>query len=94
MGAGYDIISFDSKKSIIHDKFIEVKALSSKGFYWSNNELRIAKIKGEQYHLYLVDINRIGIKNYKPTIITNPADTITSSSEWLIEPQNYFVRKI
>ena len=36
--AGYDIISYNSVKSKEADRFIEVKAISSSGFYWSKNE--------------------------------------------------------
>lgn len=49
--AGYDIVSFDSPQSREPDRFIEVKAVSSAGFYWSKNEYEIAKLKGDMYYL-------------------------------------------
>ncbi|MBD5484393.1 MAG: DUF3883 domain-containing protein, partial [Lachnospiraceae bacterium] len=36
--AGYDIISFDSNQSTRYDRYIEVKATSKNGFFWSVNE--------------------------------------------------------
>ena len=48
--AGYDIISYNSIKSKETDRFIEVKARSSSGFYWSKNEYETAKLKGEPYY--------------------------------------------
>lgn len=53
--AGYDIASFDGHKtSIIYDRFIEVKATTGNYpiFYWSENEIEVAKLKGDQYFIY------------------------------------------
>lgn len=93
--AGYDIISYESNSSIDYDRFIEVKASShDMGFYWSRNEYEIAKLKGEHYYLYLVDIAKISEPGYVPAIIQNPAETIMCSAEWMVEPQSYKVHKI
>jgi hypothetical protein len=93
--AGYDIISFDSSISNNYDRFIEVKAIScSKAFYWSINELNTAKLKGNQYYLYLVDLQRTLDDNYEPDIISNPSDFIFNSGEWFVEPQTFQVRKV
>lgn len=51
VAAGYDIVSFDSNQSQELNRFIEVKAVSSTGFFWSKNEYEIAKLKGETYYL-------------------------------------------
>lgn len=88
VSAGYDIISFDSSRSRIPDRFIEVKAISSSGFFWSKKELEIAKLKGFSYYLYLVELSRIEEQGYVPEIIQNPAITIMESDYWLIEAQS------
>ena len=92
--AGYDIISYDSIQSIEMDRFIEVKAISSSGFYWSKNEYETAKLKGETYYLYLVDLHKINQPDYTPEIIQNPAVTIMESEAWLVEAQSYSIRRI
>jgi len=46
VNAGYDIQSFNDNKSIIIDKFIEVKSYEGTPyFYWSKNEVEVAKLK-------------------------------------------------
>ena len=92
--AGYDIVSFDSLQSQEPDRFIEVKAVSSTGFYWSNNEYKIAKLKGDMYYLYLVEIGRIYEQNYSPEIIQNPAANVMDTEEWFVEAQSYFIKRI
>lgn len=93
--AGYDLLSFESNDSLCYDRFIEVKAISRQhGFYWSSNELEIARLKGTYYHLYLVDLSKINRQDYEPTIITNPANVIMQSDDWLVEPQTYQIRKL
>lgn len=94
VGAGYDIISFDKPEDKNYNRFIEVKAISVNGFYWSINELEASKIKGTQYHLYLVELGRIYDDNYHPIIITNPSESIMKSTDWLVEAQTYHVRRV
>ena len=95
VGAGYDIISFETDLSSGYDRFIEVKAFSNRvGFYWSSNELQVAKIKEEHYYLYLVDLSKINSDSYVPVIISNPAKMIMESTDWLVEAEKYHVRKI
>lgn len=92
--AGYDIISYDSVKSKETDRFIEVKAISTSGFYWSKNEYETAKLKGETYYLYLVDLHKINQPDYMPEIVQNPAVAIMESEAWLVEAQSYSIRHI
>ena len=92
--AGYDIVSFNSPQSQEPDRFIEVKAVSSAGFHWSKNEYEIAKLHGEKYFLYLIDLSKTADAEYNPVIITNPALTVMDSPDWLIEPESYYIRKI
>lgn len=76
------------------DRFIEVKAISNVGFYWSKNEYEIAKLKGKSYYLYLVELNKINNLEYSPEIINNPAEIIINSDKWFIEPQGYHIIKV
>lgn len=92
--AGYDIVSFDSPRSQDPDRFIEVKAVSSSGFYWSKNEYEIAKLKDDKYYLYLIEIGRINETDYSPQIIKNPAEKIIDDEEWFVEPQSFFIRHV
>ena len=92
--AGYDVVSFNSCQSQAHDRFIEVKAVSSSGFYWSRNEYEIAKFKGEQYYLYLVELSRINDSGYAPEMIQNPASAIMNANEWFVEAQSYHIRRV
>lgn len=93
--AGYDIASYESTASCEHDRFIEVKAVShDMDFFWSRNEYEIAKLKGNSYYIYLVDIRAMGKNGYIQTIINNPAEIIMESSEWMVEPQSYHIRRI
>lgn len=94
VAAGYDIVSFNSGNSLAPDRFIEVKAVSSSGFFWSKNEFEIAKLKGEMYYLYLVELSRIGDLEYVPEIIQNPASNVMGSDEWYVEAQSYHIRHI
>ncbi len=93
--AGYDIISYENDKSTFYDRFIEVKAIPQKpSFFWSRNELEIAKLQGEKYFLYLVDLSRIEDEEYCPQIISNPAESIMKSPDWIVEPESYHIQKI
>ena len=92
--AGFDIVSFNSNLSLEPDRFIEVKAVSNTGFYWSRNEYEIAKLKGDTYYLYLVNLNRISEQDYLPQMIQNPAVNVMDADEWFVESQSYYVKHI
>lgn len=76
--AGYDIESFNGGKiSFNFDRFIEVKATTENNpiFYWSENELKVAKIKGNQYFIYFwVNFGKANQKLLTP--IQNPYEKI------------------
>lgn len=70
---GYDIASFETELSKKHDRFIEVKSYESTPyFYWSRNEMDIARIKKGNYFLYLVDRKKMNDEDYEPMMIQNP----------------------
>ncbi len=73
--AGYDIMSFQSPDSIEYDRFIEVKTYrKTPYFYWSINQRTMAKMKGQSYFLYIVDMDKIHEADYTPIIIQNPIE--------------------
>lgn len=95
VAAGYDIVSFSSDLSKQYDRFIEVKCyIGSPHFYWSENELDVAKLKADKYVLCLVDYTRIKEPGYLPEFISNPYSTIFESEEWLVNSASYRVQKV
>lgn len=95
VNAGFDIISFEGIESLYIDRFIEVKSYSGKlEFYWSSNEIRIAKKKKNCYYLYLVDRDKANSKIYNPIIIKNPYDSVYKNKEWKKNPTVWKIRKI
>lgn len=92
--AGYDIVSFESLQSQEPDRFIEVKAVSDAGFYWSKNEYEIARLKSNKYYLYLVELTRISQKDYSPLIIQNPAVNVMDADSWFVEAQSFLIRHV
>lgn len=95
VSAGYDIVSFDTNGSVIHDRFIEVKCYIGKPhFYWSENESDVAKRKGDKYVLCLVDYARIEEPCYEPEFIVNPYENIFKDDTWLVNTASYKVQKI
>lgn len=89
---GYDILSYAAADSVAYDRFIEVKTYSGHPhFYWTDNEISAAERLGNQYYIYLVDINRIDIPGYEPTIISSPKDIFYQPNRWNIQPQQYAI---
>jgi hypothetical protein len=86
VNAGYDIESFsiETPKRIL-PRYIEVKAVSFEDwkFFWSRNEMTMAKLLGGQYYLYLVPVknkNSFDIKSMK--IIQDPYKNILQNKNW------------
>ena len=92
--AGYDIVSFNSLESNDIDRFIEVKSYSGEiGFYWSSNEVKVAKRKRKKYYLYLVNRYSMRKKDYEPLMIQDPYSEIFSKNTWNITAQNWYIKK-
>ena len=81
---GYDIASYETVNSKAHDRFIEVKSYSGQPyFFWSRNEIDIARIKKSNYYLYLVDRSRMNSSGYVPIIIQDPYNNVLKNkSKW------------
>ena len=88
--AGYDIrsVSLEGDGKVV-PRFIEVKAVSSVSFqfYWSRNEVNVARILSHWYHLYLLPVDRHGhfsIDDLK--VIIDPCNTVLpEDSAWATE---------
>lgn len=81
---GYDIASYETVNSSELDRFIEVKSYSGEPyFFWSRNEIDIARIKKSSYYLYLVDRSSMNSSGYSPMIIQDPYNNVLKNdSEW------------
>ena len=95
---GYDIASYNDENPQTTDRFIEVKSFVNElSFYWSRNEIDIAKVKKENYYLYLVDRSKIKNKDYKPIIIQNPYMKILKNNVILetdVADKRYYDKKM
>lgn len=98
---GYDIKSFENhldNNSKRIDRYIEVKAVSVENynFFWSRNEMEIAKIFNEKYFLYLLPvISKNTFDLEKLMIISNPFNNIYSNKlEWKKEEESVSFSKI
>ncbi len=89
--AGYDIRSITIEEgNRILPRYIEVKAVSplSTRFFWTPNEISVARVLGRSYYLYLVLVTAgpvLDLANLM--VVSDPWTSILgASSEWLIEP--------
>lgn len=99
--AGYDIKSFENfldPNSKRVDRYVEVKAVSVEDykFYWSKNEMEIAKVFGEKYYLYLLPVISNNTFDFDKLIIKrNPFKNIYSNElEWRKEEESVSFSKI
>lgn len=94
---GYDIRSFTLQNNEdVTERFIEVKAISKfeKKFFMSRNEVEKSKIYRDNYYLYLLpvvgkyifDLNNL-------IIIQDPSDKIFNGQEWVIECEQFSIKK-
>ena len=82
-GAGFDIVSFSDASALQHDFFIEVKSFSRpKRFFWTRNEVEVAKELGENYALYLIDRSEMARPNYQPQIVRGPYSALFETKEY------------
>lgn len=91
-GAGFDIISFSTPTSIVHDHYVEVKSFAgTRRFFWSRNEIDAARQLGEAYHLCIVDRNRMADEGYSPEVISGPYAALieTEDNGWSISPTTF-----
>lgn len=91
--AWYDILSYHKKQSINNDRFIEVKsyAWETPYFYWTQNEIKTAQKKADNYFLYLVNREEISNENYTPNMIMNPIVNILDNEDWIKNVDRYYI---
>lgn len=88
--AGYDVFSVDGYTPCdTTPRFIEVKAVShtSCEFYWSANEVRVARLLGPRYHLYLVPVGADGQADARAAVVISDAfsQVVSDGSRWAVE---------
>lgn len=99
VNAGFDIESFCKKKAekgIAKSIYIEVKAVSAiqNKFYWSANEITMAKKLKSNYYLYLLPVglnNNFDIDKLK--IIPDPYKSVYMSGDWQKKEELISVRE-
>ena len=85
----------DTKHSLFHDRFIEVKSfMGTPTFYWSKNEIETSRIKGRSYFLYLINRGEMNKSDYIPIVIQNPIEEILNNPIWEKEVENYYISKL
>lgn len=96
VNAGYDIESFDSASpTVAYDRFIEVKGARGRQmrFFWSENEIHVAKRLGERYWIYFqgaIDAAR-GTARDEPIMLHDPAKSILRDGQFKTTPQGLIV---
>jgi hypothetical protein len=96
VNAGYDIESFDgSSPTVVYDRFIEVKGArrGQMRFFWSDNEMRVAKRLGELYWIYFqgaIDVAK-EIARDEPIMLHNPVKSILQDGKFKTTPQGLIV---
>jgi len=87
--AGYDIKSITFVEDKIMPRYIEVKAVSADSykFYWSRNEINVAKLLIENYYLYLLPVfSRMQFAFERIKIISDPvAEIFGTDDTWDVE---------
>jgi len=88
---GYDIASYNNESDELPNRFIEVKSYDGEKpyFYWSNNEMMVAKYRQDTYWLYLVNRTELNKTNYEPIQVQNPYKYLFESDLWLREAQSW-----
>ncbi len=94
VSAGYDIISFHDE-SLNNRRYIEVKTYNGiENFFWSINEMKSAKLRGEDYYLYLVNHSKIKEEGYAPLMIKDPFFQLQKDDSWRATPESFHVERV
>jgi hypothetical protein len=93
---GYDIASYNRIDDLEYNRFIEVKSYEGKipYFYWSRNEVDVAKRKSEKYWIYLVNRAEMNNKDYEPIMKQNPIESVLNNENWDKQVENYKIKLI
>lgn len=96
VNAGYDIESFDAaSEAMVFDRFIEVKGSrgSELRFFWTENELSIAKTLRDRYWIYFQGGINLASSSSKlvPILIQNPCEAIFKNENIQVMSHGLFV---
>jgi len=95
VGAGYDVESFDDGSTTKPNRFVEVKASSSRylRFFWTRNEYLTARRLAQSYYIYYAGAfnPQAGLAGFKPRIIADPVHSLPEIPTVEIEPQTILV---
>ncbi|MBM3454029.1 MAG: DUF3883 domain-containing protein [Bacteroidetes bacterium] len=94
---GFDIASYNHEFDELPNRFIEVKSYdgTTPYFFWSRNEYSVAKLKKNDYWLYLVNRSAMNEAEYIPIMIQNPYEEILKNDEnWDKQIEKYKVELI
>lgn len=94
---GYDVASYNHESDELQNRFIEVKSYDGRlpYFYWSRNEYSVAKLRQNEYWLYLINRSEMTKKGYQPIMIRNPFLTILCDDlNWYKQIDNYKIEMI
>ncbi|MCF8323038.1 MAG: DUF3883 domain-containing protein [Flavobacterium sp.] len=96
VNAGYDLLSYDDESDEEYNRFIEVKSFDGEipYFFWSRNEYQVARLKKDEYWLYLVNRSRISDNDYAPIMIQNPYVNILNNDKWNKQIDKYRIEYI
>lgn len=96
--AGYDVESFDgTSDDIFPNRFIEVKATHGDEirFYWSQNEMSVAKKRKNTYWIYMmVKFREDRPEDCIPIKIQNPEQSIKKKDYLKIEAHSFLIKEI
>lgn len=84
VNAGYDVLSYDDESDKEYNRFIEVKSFDGDipYFFWSRNEYQVARLKKNEYWLYLVNRGKLLDNDYEPLMIQNPFVNVLNNDNW------------
>ena len=96
VGAGYDILSYeppDERTDEVVPRYIEVKAVPDENlrFYWSKNEISLARRHGPLYCLYLLPFVNGSFDIATLEIVRDPYHEVFSDELWSFTPESYAI---
>lgn len=89
VAAGFDVLSVSLDDQRLVPRYIEVKAVSADdyGFFLTSNEIRVARLFGPCYFLYLVPVGADGAPQIdRLRMVNDPANQVLASDDWLVSP--------
>lgn len=96
VSAGFDILSFHNKSDTETNRLIEVKSYvgNTPYFYWTRNEMKVAKEKKDDYLVYLVNRDKMYDEEYEPRMIANPIENILKNDNWRKSVDKYYLKEV